>query len=64
MTPVAAQARALREAGSKVVVVGPDAQAKARMGRNSLDPAKRAASAEEGRRQAAAVLTEVAAVWR
>jgi NTE family protein len=64
MTPVAEQARALAEAGAKVVVVSPDAQARRRMGRNSLDPAKRAAAAEEGRRQAALVLDQVASVWR
>ena len=64
MTSVAEQVRALRAGGSRVVVVSPDSQAKKRMGRNSLDPSKRAGSAEEGRRQGLLVMTEVAAVWR
>ena len=45
------------------VVVTPDAQARAAIGRNVLDPAQRAASARAGRRQAANVATDVEAVW-
>jgi NTE family protein len=63
MTGVETQANALRAAGAAVVVVSPDAAAKRLMGRNTLDPSRRAVSAREGRRQAAAVAREVAAVW-
>lgn len=63
MTPLATQVRALREAGARVVVVSPDEQARRGMGRNTLDPSKRVASAEEGLRQAKDVLAEVGAVW-
>jgi NTE family protein len=48
---------------ARTAVVSPDAAARAAMGRNPLDPAKRAASAEAGRRQAAAVLSAVRAAW-
>jgi NTE family protein len=61
---VGEQAAALRAAGSAVVVVSPDRDARSRMGRNSLDPAKRAAAAQAGHRQAARELDRVAAVWR
>ena len=64
MPSVDQQVAALRAAGSSVVVVSPDRAARARMGRNSLDPAKRAAAAEEGHRQAALEFDRVAAVWR
>ena len=58
------QADALRAAGSAVVVVSPDRDARSRMGRNPLDPGKRAAAAHAGHRQAALELDRVAAVWR
>jgi NTE family protein len=45
------------------VVFSPDAEAKAAMGRNGLDPAFRAAAAQAGRRQAAEVADAAAAVW-
>lgn len=45
------------------VVVSPDAEARAAIGRNVLDPARRAASARAGRDQAAAVAGAVGAVW-
>jgi len=64
MPPVDQQAAALRAAGSEVVVVSPDRDARSRMGRNSLDPARRAAAAQAGHRQAALELDRVAAVWR
>ncbi len=44
------------------VVVTPDAEAKTAIGRNVLDPARRAAAAETGRRQSATVLEAVTAV--
>jgi NTE family protein len=45
------------------VVVSPDADAKAAIGRNVLDPARRAASAKVGRAQARSVRDAVAVVW-
>jgi NTE family protein len=64
MPSVGQQAAALRAAGSALVVVSPDREARSRMGRNSLDPANRAAAAQEGHRQAALELDRVAAIWR
>ena len=61
---VGEQVEALRSAGSKVVVVSPDRDSRSRMGRNSLDPARRAAAARAGHRQAERELERVAAVWR
>lgn len=63
MTGVEPQAAALRAAGARVVVVGPDAAAIAAIGRNVLDPAHRAAAARAGRAQSRAVAAEVAATW-
>lgn len=63
MPRLSAQVAALRAAGSQVAVVAPDAAARAAIGRNVLDPARRAAAARAGRAQAAAVCDEVAAVW-
>jgi NTE family protein len=60
---VAAQVAALRAAGSQVVVANPDAGARKAIGRNVLDPARRAAAARAGRAQAATVAAEFAAVW-
>jgi NTE family protein len=48
---------------SRVAVVSPDASSKAAIGRNVLDPAARAPSAEAGRRQAATVVARVAEAW-
>lgn len=56
----AAQAAAL---GVPHVVIAPSPEARARMGRNPLDPAFRAASAEAGRAQAAQEAEKVRAVW-
>jgi NTE family protein len=64
VSPVGKQAAALRAAGSAVVVVSPDREARSRMGRNSLDPARRAAAADAGHRQAALELERVAVIWR
>ncbi|MGW5667698.1 patatin-like phospholipase family protein [Micromonospora sp. NPDC003776] len=63
MPRLSAQVAALRAAGSRVAVVSPDRAARAAIGRNVLDPARRAASARAGFAQAAAVAGEVAAVW-
>jgi NTE family protein len=58
------QAAALTAAGSQVVLVKPDAAALKAIGRNVLDPARRAAAARAGNTQAAAVAAEVRAVWQ
>jgi len=57
--------RQLASLGPQVrsIVFSPDAEAKAAMGRNVLDPAFRAAAARTGRRQAADVAEAAAAVW-
>lgn len=61
-TPVPAQVAALR-ATARVAVVSPDAAALKAIGRNVLDPARRAPAARAGRAQAASVADEVGAVW-
>lgn len=48
---------------ARVAVVTPDEGARAAIGRNVLDPAARAPSAEAGRAQAAGVLEHVAETW-
>ncbi len=58
-----AQAAVLTSAGASVVLIKPDAAAVQAIGKNLLDPARRAASALAGRAQAAAVLDQVGAVW-
>jgi NTE family protein len=63
MVGVAAQIAQLRAAGAEVALVSPDAAALAAIGRNVLDPARRAVAARAGRAQAAAAAAAVAAVW-
>ncbi|MEV0428119.1 patatin-like phospholipase family protein [Micromonospora sp. NPDC050495] len=60
---LAAQVAQLRSAGSRVVVVTPDGGSRRAIGRNVLDPARRAGAARAGHAQAAAVAAEVAAMW-
>ena len=48
---------------SRVAVVSPDRDSRTAIGRNVLDPAARAPSAEAGRAQAASVAPRVAEVW-
>jgi NTE family protein len=48
---------------ARVAVVSPDKESKVAIGKNVLDPAARAASAQAGRRQAATVLAQVSEVW-
>jgi NTE family protein len=62
MPRLSAQVAALR-AVARVAVVAPDGRARAAIGRNVLDPGRRAGSARAGWEQAAAVADEVAAVW-
>jgi NTE family protein len=58
------QAAALAAAGARVAVIGPDAAATAAIGRNVLDPARRAPAARAGYAQASSVVEQVAAVWQ
>ncbi|MFI7427918.1 patatin-like phospholipase family protein [Micromonospora sp. NPDC049836] len=60
---LAAQVAQLRSAGSRVAVVTPDGGSRRAIGRNVLDPARRAGAARAGHAQAAAVAAEVAAMW-
>jgi NTE family protein len=53
----------LRAEGTLVAQVSPDAAAVSAIGRNVLDPARRAAAARAGRAQSAAAAAEVRAVW-
>ncbi|RZU75818.1 NTE family protein [Micromonospora kangleipakensis] len=62
MPRLSTQVAALRRS-ARVAVVAPDAAARRAIGRNVLDPARRAGAARAGRAQAAAVADEVAAVW-
>ncbi len=57
------QAEALRAGGAKVTVISPDQAALAAIGRNVLDPGRRAPAARAGRAQAALVAEQVRGVW-
>ncbi len=59
----AAQAAKLREAGARVLLITPSAQARKAFGRNVLDPARRAPAARAGLAQAAEHAADAAAVW-
>jgi NTE family protein len=59
---VASQVAAL-PVGTRSVVVSPDDDTKAIIGRDLLNPAKRAGAARAGRRQAATVATAIEALW-
>ncbi|MFJ3726811.1 patatin-like phospholipase family protein [Streptomyces sp. NPDC090045] len=59
----AAQAARLREAGARVMVISPSAEARKAFGRNVLDPARRDPAARAGLAQAAGHAEEAAAVW-
>jgi len=59
---VTAQVAALPQ-GTQAVVVSPDRAASAAIGRNVLDPRRRASAARAGRAQAAQVLAAVRKVW-
>lgn len=63
VTSVDRQARELRSRGRSVAVVSPDEAARRAIGRNVLDPARRAPAARAGYGQAASVAAEVARVW-
>ena len=59
---VSAQVAALRPY-ARAVAVSPDQAARTAIGRNVLDPARRALAAAAGRRQAADVAEQVAEIW-
>ncbi|MGW8761404.1 patatin-like phospholipase family protein [Streptomyces sp. NPDC055815] len=59
----ARQGAELAGGGARVEVITPDAASRKAMGRNALDPARRAAAARAGRAQAEAHASAVAAVW-
>jgi NTE family protein len=63
MPKLRAQVEQLRQHG-RAVVVTPDRDAQAAIGRNVLDPARRAGAARAGRTQAARLADTVAEVWR
>ncbi len=63
VTSTARHVAELKAAGAQVTVISPDREARTAIGRNMLDPARRAASARAGRGQAALVVTQVGAVW-
>jgi NTE family protein len=63
VVPVAAQAAALRRRGARVAVIAPDRAALRAIGRNVLDPARRAPSARAGRAQGVRAAPTVAPVW-
>jgi NTE family protein len=50
--------------GVRSVVITPDEQARAAIGRNPLDPGRRAPAARAGRAQAARTVDAVRAGWR
>ncbi|MEU9526793.1 patatin-like phospholipase family protein [[Kitasatospora] papulosa] len=58
-----AQAALLEAEGARVKLITPDAGARKAIGRNPLDPARRAAAARAGLAQSAAHTEAVAAVW-
>lgn len=62
-TGVVAQVEELRAGGARIALVTPDRDAVTAIGRNVLDPARRAGSARAGRAQAAAVADAVGEVW-
>jgi NTE family protein len=61
--PSVARQAAMLGRQARVIVVSPDAAARRAIGRNVLDPARRAPAARAGRAQAGAVVDALAAVW-
>jgi len=62
VTPVRAQAAELRKRGARVAVIAPDRAARGAIGRNVLDPARRAPAARAGQAQGAAFAAEIRSV--
>jgi len=63
MTGAVRQAAQLAVAGAEVALIRPDKAAVRAIGRNVLDPARRAAAARAGRRQAQAEAARLRALW-
>ncbi len=63
ITGVGRQVRRLTEQGAEVLVIKPDQAAAKAIGRNVLDPARRAAAARAGHLQSATQALAVAAIW-
>jgi NTE family protein len=63
MTSPTRQAADLAAAGAQVILIMPDKPALQAIGRNVLDPARRAPAAKAGRAQAAVEVPRVRAVW-
>ncbi|GIG71643.1 patatin [Planosporangium flavigriseum] len=61
--PVPSVATQAAQLSGRVAVVSPDKRTKEAIGRNVLDPARRAPAARAGREQAAVVAATVAGVW-
>ncbi|MCW2638670.1 MAG: Patatin [Dactylosporangium sp.] len=61
--PIPSVATQVAQLSAKVTVVSPDKRAKQAIGRNLLDPARRAPAARAGREQAATVASAIAEVW-
>ncbi|MGI8336042.1 patatin-like phospholipase family protein [Actinomadura scrupuli] len=61
--PIAGVASQVARLNGKATVVSPGQDARRAIGRNSLDPSRRAPAARAGHAQAAAVADQVAAVW-
>jgi len=60
---VEVEAAALREAGAVVEVIAADEQATTAFGTNVLDPATRAPSLAEGRRQGRLEASRIGGIW-
>lgn len=61
--PMPGAAEQVKDLGSQVAVVAPDAAALKAFGRNMLDPAARAAAARAGLAQAPSLVESVRAAW-
>jgi NTE family protein len=60
---LSSQVRGLRRDGSRVLVISPDRAARRAIGRNLLDPGRRAAAARAGLAQGDAIAGPAAEVW-
>ncbi|MFC7762325.1 hypothetical protein ACFQY4_33025 [Catellatospora bangladeshensis] len=63
VTSAARHAEQLRANGARVTLVSPDRDSRAAIGRNMLDPSRRAGSARAGRAQAARIVETIGVVW-
>jgi len=61
---LARQIAKLEQAGTRVQIIGPDRASAAAMGRNPLNPTRRAIAAQAGREQGHLIATEYERNWR